>query len=64
MNDREFDAHKHILDHLKSSYDARTAASFAQVHTKGKVLVLDSKLCTLGDQDLFDLPEDQLVEIF
>ena len=26
--------------------------------------MLDSKLCTLGDQDLFDLPEDELVEIF
>ena len=44
MNDREFDSHIKILDHLKNNYDARTAGSFAQVYTKGKVLVLDSAL--------------------
>jgi len=64
MNEREHDAHLTILNHIRSNYDARTTSNFAQVFTKGKVLVLDPKLCTLGNQDLFDLPEDELVELF
>ena len=48
MNEREHEAHLTILNHIRSNYDARTCSNFAQLYTKGKVLVLDPKLCTLG----------------
>ena len=49
INDREYDAHMSILKHLRENCDKRTLAGFAQVYCKGKVVVLDSKLCTLGN---------------
>lgn len=64
MNDREYNAHLAILDHIRATNDASTAALFAQVFTKGKVLLLDPKLSTLGNQDLYSIPETELVDLF
>ena len=36
----------------------------AQIYTKGKVIVLDPKLCTFGNENLFELQDDALIELF
>jgi len=64
MNDREFAGHLAILESLKTNEGAAAASKFAQVFTKGKVLLLDPKLCTLGNRDLGKLPETELVALF
>lgn len=49
MNEREHEAHLAILTHIRQHYDTSMVNGFAQVFTKGKVLVLDPKLCTFGN---------------
>lgn len=64
MNEREYDAHLNILNHTKQHYDQSVVNGMAQIYTKGKVIVLDPKLCTFGNENLFELQDDALIELF
>ena len=64
MNDREFDAMNNIQTYVKANYDNQVQQLMEQVYSKGKVIILDPKICQIANEELHMLSIEELVDLF
>lgn len=64
MNDREFEAMSNITNFVKTKYDNQVLQLMEQCYSKGKVIILDPKICQVASEELHMLQEDELIDLF